>query len=241
MKKKISSKMAKEDFDFEKYWLAKFSKYLKEIAGINIHNGIMKGCEGFSDNSNREEIIKWSKKAIEKLDSLVDEEKRIKIMTGCACQYPKYDLQEIRKKYGETKDIDLVHQMLLEKFILFLKDSLKLDTGLVKDIINRGWGLAGVKKGNTIIATKIPKSGNLTLYMKEHDPEKKRALYCHCPRVRDVLKTPDIKISPTYCYCGAGFYKGIWEEILERPVKVKVLKTVMKEDDTCQIAIYLPI
>lgn len=130
--------MAKEDFDFEKYWLAKFSKYLKEIAGINIHNGIMKGSEGLSDNSNREDVVKWSKEAIENLDSLVDEEKRIRIMTGCACQYPKYDLQEIRKKYEETKDIDLVHQKLLEKFISFLKDSLKLDTGLVKDIINRG-------------------------------------------------------------------------------------------------------
>lgn len=50
----------------------------------------------------------------------------------------------------------------------------------------------------------------------------------------------DIKLYPTYCYCGAGFYKGIWEEILKKPVKVEVLKTVMKGDDICQIAIYLP-
>jgi len=232
--------MAKEDFDFEKYWLAKFSKCLGKIAGEGIHNEIMKGSEEFSDSSNRKKIIKWSKEAMEKLDSLVDEEKRIEIMTGCACQYPKSNLQEIRKTYEETKDIDLVHQKLLEKFILFLKDSLKLDDEIVKDIINRGWGLAGVKKGNTIIATKIPKSGNLTLYMKETNLQKKRTLYCHCPRVRDILKMSDIKLSPTYCYCGAGFYKGIWEEILKKPVKVEVLKTVVKGDDICQIAIYLP-
>jgi len=213
-KQKISSKMAKEDFDFEKYWLAKFSNFLGKIAGKNIQNKIMKGSEGLSDNSNREEVVKWSKKAIEKLDSLVDEETRIEIMTNCACQSPKSDLQEIREKYEEAKDIDLVHQKLLEKFISFLKDPLKLDDELIKDIINRGWGLSGVKKGNTIITTKIPKSDYPTQYMKEKDPEKKRALYCHCPRIRDVLKTPDIKISPPYCSCGAGFYKGIWEEIL---------------------------
>jgi len=42
------------------------------------------------------------------LDSLVDEKMRIDIMTGCACQYPKSNLKEIRKTYEETKDIDLV-------------------------------------------------------------------------------------------------------------------------------------
>jgi len=76
--------------------------------------------------------------------------------------------------------------------------------------------------------------------MKETDPERKRALYCHCPRVRDVLKTSDTRLSTTYCYCGAGFYKGIWEEILQKLVKVKVLETVMKGDDVCKIAVYLP-
>jgi len=232
--------MAEEDFDFEKHWLAKFSECLGEIAGENIQNEIMKGSEELSKNSNRGEVINWSKESMEKLDSLVDEKRRIDIMTGCACQYPKSDLQEIRKIYEETKDIDVVHQMLQKQFISFLKNSLRLDAELVEAIVNRGWGLAGIKKGNTIIATKIPKSGNLLEYMKETDPERKRALYCHCPRVRDVLKTSDRRLSTTYCYCGAGFYKGIWEEILQKLVKVKVLETVMKGDDVCKIAVYLP-
>ena len=232
--------MAKEDFNFEKYWLAKFSKCLGEIAGEDIQNEIMNGSKGLSDNSNRKDVIKWSKKAMEKLDSLVDEEIRIDIMTGCACHYTKSNLKEIRNTYEETKNIDLALRMLLEQFTSFLKYSSKLNDELIEDIINRGWGLAGIKKGNTIIATKIPKSGNLTLYMKEKDPEKKRALYCHCPRVRDILKTKDMRLSTTYCYCGAGFYKGIWEEVLQKPVKVTVLEAVMKGDDICQFAIHLP-
>ena len=71
------------------------------------------------------------------------------------------------------------------------------------------------------------------------DPEKKRQVYCHCPRVRDALKT-GVTISPAYCYCGAGFYKGIWEEILQAPVEVEVLKSVLKGDQVCTIAIHLP-
>lgn len=225
--------------DFEKYWLAKFSNCLEKVAGQDIRDEIMKGSEELSDSSDRHDVIDWSRQAMEKLDFLVNEKKRIEIMTGCACQYPKTDLQEIRRKYEETKDIDRAHQMLQERFVSFLKDSLKLNDELIKDIVNRGWGLAGIKKGNTIISTKIPKSGYLVEYMKETDPVKKKAIYCHCPRVRDALKM-NVKISPTYCYCGAGFYKDIWEEILQKPVQVKVLETVMKGDDVCKIAIYLP-
>lgn len=223
--------------DFERSWLEKFSRSL-EMAGEGIKKEIMKGSEDLSDNSSREQIISWSKEAIKKMDSLVDEKKRIDIMTACACQYPQSDLQEIREVYEETKDIDLVHQMLHKQFVSFLKNGLKLNDECIREIVDSGWGLAGIKKGNTIIATKIPKSGYLIEYMKEKDPEKKRQLYCHCPRVRDAVKS-GIKISSTYCYCGAGFYRGIWEYILQKPVTVEVLQSVLDGDDVCRIAIHL--
>jgi hypothetical protein len=225
--------------DFERAWLAKFSSCLDRIAGEEIRREVMKGGEELSPHSSRQEIIDWSKKAMERLDSLVDEEKRKEIMTGCACQYPKSDLQGIRKEYEATGDIDVAHQMLQAQFESFLKDSLKLSGELIQEIVRRGWGSAGVRKGDTIIATKIPKSGHLVEYMEETDPERKRQYYCHCPRIRDVLKTSET-ISLTYCYCGAGFYKGIWEEILQKPVEVKVLESVLKGDEVCRIAIHLP-
>lgn len=226
--------------DFEKYWLAKFARSLEGIAGKEIRDNIMAGSEEFSDSTNREDVITWSKAAIKKLDDVLGEKERIIVMTGCACEYPKSDLQEIKKTYTKTKDVDRAHRMLQERFVSFLKESLKLKNELIEDIVSRGWGVAGIKKGNTIIATKIPKSGNLVDYMNEANPEKKRSLYCHCPRVRSVLKMSGTKLSPTYCYCGAGFYRGIWEEIIQRPVQVEVLETVMKGDDVCKIAIYLP-
>lgn len=225
--------------DFEKQWLARLSRRLVELAGMEIRDEVMKGSEHLSDNSDQREIIYWSVQALQKLDALLDDGKKREILTGCACKYPKSDLQEIREKYAETGDIDRVHTMLQEKFRSFLKNRLKIDDGLIRDVVDRGWGLAGVKKGNTIIATKIPKSGNLVEYMKETDKVKKRALYCHCPRVREAVIMPQVRLSSTYCYCGAGFYKGIWEEILQRSVSVEVLKTVMKGDDVCQIAIHL--
>ncbi len=227
------------DNDFIRNWLLKFTHRLDEIAGEKIRKKVLRGSEKLSSGASPKERIDWIKKAMERLEALVDIQKGIEIMTGCACQYPQSDLDEIRKAYQESKDIDLAHKMLLEKFISFLRDSLKLDDPVVDDIVNRGWGLAGVKKGNTIIATKIPKSGYLTKYLKEKDPEKKRAMYCHCPIVKEAIEL-NVKISPTYCYCGAGFYKGIWEYILGQKVKVEVLESVLQGDDVCRIAIYLP-
>lgn len=129
--------------------------------------------------------------------------------------------------------------MLQVKFERFLRETLELEEELVVEIISRGWGLAGYREGNSIIATKIPKSGFLVDYFNETDPAEKRRLYCHCPRVRDGVGL-EPALPEVYCYCGAGFYQGIWEEILGEPVTVEVLESVMAGDDVCKIAVHLP-
>ena len=228
-----------ENYDFERQWLAKFSNCLEQVAGDEIRAQVTQGSEGLSMESSRQEIIAWSRTALQRLDDLTDDTQRHDIMTGCACQYPKEDLQEVRAVYQSTGDLDQAHRLLQERFENFLVETLKLEQALIDEIVGRGWGLAGIRQGNTIIATKIPKSGNLVAYMQETDPQKKRQLYCHCPRIRDALKT-GTTIPATYCYCGAGFYKGIWEEILQQPVEVALLESVLKGDRVCKVAIHLP-
>jgi hypothetical protein len=227
------------ELDFERAWLLKFSTCLEEITGENARKEIMRGSDDLSSQTNRQDVIAWSKGAMERLEALVDEESSKRIMTGCACRYPRSALRTAREGYAATGDLDLIHGMLQKQFEDFLKNTLALDGESIGEIVRRGWGLAGVKEGNTIIATKIPKSGNLVAYMQETHPEKKRQLYCHCPRIRDALKT-STAIPATYCYCGAGFYKGIWEEILQQPVDVDLLESVLKGDQVCKVAIYLP-
>jgi hypothetical protein len=225
--------------DFEKSWLAKFSRSLDRVVGTAMRDEIMEGYELLSDNADREVVMQWSQRAMTRLEERSDSSSCIEAMTGCSCQYPKDDLQEMRRRFEETGDIDLVLGLLQEKFVSFLKNGLNLSGEIITDIVGRGWGLAGRRDGNRIIATKIPKSIHIMDYFEEADPVKKRAIYCHCPRIRGSLKT-DVHISPTYCYCGAGYYKGIWEEILQRPVKVELLESVLKGDDICKFAVHLP-
>lgn len=229
-----------ERYDFERAWLEKLSCGIDEIAGEDVRQEVMQGSEALSTQSSREEVIAWSKAAMERLASLVDEVQARAIMTGCACQYPKAGLQDVKQVYAETGDIDRVHDMLQQRFESFLHDTLQLPEEMIAEVVRRGWGLAGIKEGNTIFATKIPKSGFLVQYLKETDPHKRRQYYCHCPRIRDVLQSEET-ISTTYCYCGAGYYKGIWEEILQQPVAVEVLESVLQDDEVCKIAIHLPV
>jgi len=228
-----------EEVDFERAWLRKFSRRLEEVAGEEIRDVVLRGSEALSAESSREEVIWWTRGAMERLDSLVEEGGRRAILTGCACQYPGAALQGPRKAFEETGDVDLAQRMLQEQFETLLRDTLQLEEELVEDVVGRGWGSAGVRQGNTIVATKIPKSGHLLEYMREEDPARRRQLYCHCPRVRDALKS-SVTISPTYCYCGGGFYQGIWEEILQQPVEVELLESVLQGDEVCRFAVHLP-
>ena len=159
----------------------------------------MEGSQHLSDPSSREDVIQWSREAMEKLDQLLDEKASKEIMTQCACQYSKEALRPMRSAFEETGDIRVPHRMLQEQFESFLHDTLKLEANIIEDIVERGWGAAGIIKDNKIIATKIPKSGYLLEYLNEPDADKRRQLYCHCPRIRDVLKAGET-ISTTYCY-----------------------------------------
>ncbi len=228
-----------EQHDFERAWLAKLARCLDESVGEAVRRQVMAGSEALSAETDRRLIIQWSQEAMARLESLVPEEARRQIMVGCACMYPTEDLQDVRAHYEATGDIAAAHQMLQAKFEAFLRDTLALEAAQVAEIVGRGWGLAGILQGRTITATKIPKSGYLADYLQETDPEKRRQMYCHCPRVRDAVAMGET-LSPTYCYCGAGFYKGIWEEILRQPVEVEVLESVLAGGEVCKIAIHLP-
>ena len=229
-----------ENYDFERAWLAKFTTCLDRAAGEETRRQVMAGSDALSAESSSEQVIAWTQDAMERLGALVDEQTARQVMTGCACQYPKQGLQAARRAYEETGDLSRVHGMLQAQFEAFLRDSLALKEEYVEQVMSRGWGLAGILDGNRIIATKIPKSGYLVAYMEERDPERRRQYYCHCPRVREILKTQE-SLPVGYCYCGAGFYKGIWEEILQEPVEVEVLESVLDGAEVCSIAVYLPV
>jgi hypothetical protein len=224
--------------EFERMWQGKLSENLDRVLGTVISQEVMAGSSELLSQPSPNKTICWTQRAMERFDRLADPEQRRQVMTGCACQYPREALQNCRQEYTRTGDIDLVHRMLQAQFLSFLCNTLHLETSMIQDIVGRGWGLAGIRYGDVIIATKIPKSGYLVEYLQENDPERRRQLYCHCSRVRAAIEQ-STTISTTYCYCGAGFYQSIWEEIIQRPVVVELLESVLDGGQLCRVAIHL--
>jgi hypothetical protein len=230
--------LSKTNRRFEDQWLAKFSKGLEEV-GNETRKRVLDGSNELLGDIDQRKIIDWTREAMNRLDAHVGENERRRIMTGCACHFPEQRLMPIRAEYQKTKDIDKAQGMLRELFVSDLRNVLKLDDELVENILSWGWGVAGVRKGDTIIETKMP--FELREHLASTNPQEKRFHYCHCPRIRQAIKSSELRISKTYCYCGAGFYKHIWETILREPVEVEVLEIVLDGGKVCRIAVHLPI
>jgi hypothetical protein len=227
------------NWEFEQAWLRKLTAGLDAIAGVELRKQIMEGREALSAEVAPEAVASWTYAMLDRLSTFLDDQSAQKVMTACACQYSKESLQPVRQTYERSHEVADAHKMLQKDFETFLRNTLQMKDEMIADVVDRGWGVAGNHRENTIIATKIPKSGNLVSYLQEPDHERKRHLYCHCPRIRHVV-TAAGQVPRLYCYCGAGFYKGIWEEILQQPVEVEVLETVLHGGDVCKIAVYLP-
>ncbi len=97
---------------------------------------------------------------------------------------------------------------------------------------------AGIRDGNLIRITKIP---YLTKqFLHEADKRKRRYYYCHNPWIREALKDEDQPINPLFCGCSAGYFRNFWEAVLNQPVIVEVIRSVIKGDEICEFALHLP-
>jgi len=182
-------------------------------------------------------LLSWTEKLMQKLSEELTREQIEKVMCECACRRPKSDMMELRIEYARNKDIKAIHTKMQKIFEKFIKEYKQLSDEQIEMINELGMGMAGKLEGRAITAVKIPKEFHK--YFQTDDPVKKRYHYCHCPRIREVLLSEEEAVDSNYCYCGAGFYKDIWEFILQKPVQVELLETIMKGDDVCKIKIYL--
>jgi hypothetical protein len=121
-----------------------------------------------------------------------------------------------------------------EKTLYFTQE---IDGEVLEYVRNTPTCQNGVREGDIIYVTKIPYMAKK--YLREKDPKKKRYYYCHCPWVREAIKS-DTKISPNFCYCSAGFEKRPWDVIFDQPVKADVIESVLKGDFVCKFAIHIP-
>ena len=57
---------------------------------------------------------------------------------------------------------------------------------------------------------------------------------CYCGSVSSTK----IKFLPTYCRCSCGWFRLLFETILEKPVKVELLSSIIQGDSQCRFMIH---
>lgn len=194
-------------------WDDRFAQNLDRVLGVNARNTIMQNRDLFTLESTPDERLEWVKAAIQRLDERADETQKYDILSRCAHDFSQKRIAKLRAIYEQTNDIDEVLKAMHE---------------------DPAWYENPVRKGDIIYVEKVPY--NKEGYEKAETEAEKKRNYCHCPVVKNYL---DKGISFTFCYCGSGWYRQLWEGILGKPVSVEIVKSLLKGDNTCAFAIHL--
>ncbi|MBN2381205.1 hypothetical protein JXM67_15505 [candidate division WOR-3 bacterium] len=196
--------------------IQKWTRLIEEHTGQGISEKVLAG-EGILAQATPEQRAEWSLQAMERFRELVPDLKvRERIMVERSCvfteEFGEEPLLKLRQIYADTGSIEAVIDEMCA-------DTYKYARPYVEN--------------NVIYETKNPRFPEE--FEKAATPEEKRKAYCHCP----LAGKGEVPMDPTYCFCGGGWYKGIWEFILEREVQIKLLKSVMKGDERCTFAVIL--
>jgi hypothetical protein len=200
-------------------WDHLLAEGVERTLGAAARERVMAGIEQITPESSLEAYTEWIRGAMDCLDGLTDDPvRKYQIMSCCAHVFPGERIAHLRDIYKQRQDVD---DVLREMY----KDP--------------AWYEDPVRKGNAIYMTKIPYDPQG--YETGATPAERRKAYCHCGFVRPYLDEVPSKLSPTFCWCGSGWYKRLWEDILGLPIQIGHVETLIKGFDRCTLRITLPL
>jgi effector-binding domain-containing protein len=195
-------------------WTQRFTTKLETVLGSKAREEILKPMSTLEIDSPADVRQKALCKSLSILENLANDEQQYEILSHCAHVFPVELIPPMRDIFKSTGSVDAVIKAMLEK------------GGYYPKIMRR--------EGSIIYSEKSP--ANPTAYKDAKTDAEKRRAYCFCPLIRDCIDdTPQV-----FCNCSAGWPKQLWEGILERPLKIEIVRSLTKGDDTCEFAIHLP-
>jgi hypothetical protein len=227
--------------------LDNLARELYETVGEEKGKEILKGIEFPPLGTTPDVKPPITKKVIERLAKNLDEKTCKKILVSNLHGIPKENYKKQRENFLKAKNVDEYLKERNAKFIELLEKhrdektlfyTQEVDDEVVEHCRNNQQIESGVRKGNIIYAEKIPYMTKE--FLNEKDENMKKYYYCHCSWVREALKTGEIEVPSKFCECSAGYYKNQWDVILDQPVDVDVVETILEGDSRCMFAIHLP-
>ena len=224
------------------------SKRLTEEYGEEYRNEIFEGLEVPPLGLDPKEKPDYTKVLINRF--VEKEEKNICIeflAKGLRDPYTEWRKPD-RERFIKAKNIDEFLEQKRERFIANLEKhrdegtlyfTQEINDEVVEYAKKTPTLEAGIREGKTLKVTKIPY--DTINYLNTKDKKMKAYYYCHCPWAREAINdgTAD-EIPAVFCNCSGGYYKNYWEIVLDQPIKVDTVKTVLEGESICEFRVHLP-
>ncbi len=199
-------------------WDRLLAEGAEKVLGAEARRMLMQGIEAITPESSFDDYTTWIQGAMDRLDTLTDDaELKCRVVSHCAHVFPPERVDHLRTIYMRGEFDNILREMYADDF----------------------WYEKPVRRGNVIYMRKNPY--NPEGYQAATTPAQRRKAYCHCPFVHPYLDEVPARLSPTFCYCGAGWYRRLWEGILGQPVKIEHVETLLRGHDQCTLTITLPL
>lgn len=203
-------------------WQNLFEHHLDTVMGPVVRKAVMEGSDTIFLESSTADRFAWTKAAVDRLDQVSDDFQRYQVLSGCSHVFPATQTATLRQVFLKAREHGAEFMDAVDAVLEFMEN-------------DPGWRQKTTREGQVIFSTKNP--SNPEAYARAASTVEKKQAYCFCPIVRDHLEDG---MSPTFCYCSAGFERKQWEAALAQPVRIDVVKSLLKGDDHCQFAIHLP-
>jgi hypothetical protein len=196
-------------------WARRLARGVGAALGPEAERLVARGAQALGPASTKEDRFAWAKAAMDRLDSATrDEGEKYLCVSGCADAFPPNRLEHLREVYLRRRSIDdVLEDMLGDNF----------------------WYAGPVRRGAVVYETKLPVDQEG--HRRAKTREERRKAYCHCVLLNHFINEGDV--SPTYCYCGAGWYRQLWEAITGAPVRIEAVRLLTRGDEECTFAVHL--
>ena len=227
--------------------ITNFSKRLINELGKDTRNTIFSGINLPPLGIHPKKKPAYMKKIVQRLEEKVGTEQSVQFLKkGLRDRYEEWRRPD-RKEYLASNNIDTFLEFKRKNLISELEKHCEGKTLFftqeiteeVLDYVKKDPYIeTGVRQGNIIIVKKIPHMAKA--YLQETDEQMKRYFYCHCPWVKEAFRESPKPLSHVFCNCSAGFYKAYWEIVLDQPVVVDVVESLLTGAACCRFAVWLP-
>ncbi|MBN2044367.1 MAG: hypothetical protein JW757_05035 [Anaerolineales bacterium] len=203
-------------------WERLFREAATNVLGEETAEKVMGDPGPFFLEASKLGRFEWAKTLVDRLDKVSDEGQRYEILSGCSHIFPGEQAEKMRAVFrGEIeKGAGLLEAV--DAVVAFME-------------ADPGWRPNIYREGNLLFTTKNP--SNPEAYASATTDLERKQAYCFCPILSHQMENA---MSDSFCYCSAGWERKQWEVALGQPLRIEVVKSLLKGDMECQFAVYLP-